>query len=77
MERLSNCVHCGKLFIVSDYKACSQCLKETENLFKTCFNLLRTSGNHDMNIYELSERTNVSISQIYKLVLDGRLRNSS
>lgn len=68
---LANCPRCGKLFVKNVRNICSDCVKEIEDEYLRCADYLRK---HKLvNIYELSQATEVAVSQITKFIREGRI----
>ncbi|MGZ9586272.1 TIGR03826 family flagellar region protein [Paenibacillus marinisediminis] len=68
---LSNCYRCGRLFAKAFRDLCPHCLKDIEVEYNKCVDYLRTERKATM--FELSEATGVSMSQITKFIREGRI----
>ncbi|WCK55484.1 flagellar protein [Aneurinibacillus sp. Ricciae_BoGa-3] len=71
---INNCPHCGKLFLKSVRDICPDCYKEIEAEYQQCYKFMRKKESRSCTIMELSEATRVSISQITRFILEGRLQ---
>jgi flagellar operon protein (TIGR03826 family) len=71
---INNCPRCGKLFLKSLRDICPDCYKEIEAQYEQCYKFVRKKENRSCSIMELSESTSVSISQITKFILEGRIQ---
>lgn len=68
---LDNCPRCGKLFANNFRDICPACIKDIDREYENCAEYLRS--NRGATIYELSEKTGVSIRQITRFIREGRI----
>lgn len=69
--QLSNCKKCGKVFVRYNGDLCPNCLKGIEEEYQRCVEYLHE--NKLVNIYDLSEGTEVSVAQITHFIREGRI----
>ncbi|MBE3596017.1 MAG: zinc ribbon domain-containing protein [Hydrogenibacillus sp.] len=75
MEELANCPRCGRLFVrTPGQKVCPSCSAEVEEEFERVYEFIRQKENRQSTIYEVSEKTQVSVRQITEFVREGRIR---
>lgn len=75
MAELTNCPRCGKLFVRSStQKVCPPCMRDIERDFEKVYQFLRKKENRQSTIYEVSERTGVTVNQITEFIKEGRIR---
>lgn len=72
---IDNCSRCGKIHVKNRQNLCNECIKIVEEQYQTCVKYLRE--HQQASIYELSEATGVSVSQITKFILEGRISTAS
>jgi predicted transcriptional regulator len=70
MATLDNCELCGKIYARSIHPICPACYKMIEDQFDVCHAILKK--NREMQIEELSEKSNVPLSRILKFIKEGR-----
>jgi len=68
---VDNCSHCGKVYIKNNYGLCPVCIKVLEKQYEACLEYLRK--NHNCNIQDLSQATEVSVKQIVTFIREGRI----
>lgn len=68
---LDNCVRCGSLYVKNNKNICPNCYKEIEEEYLRCSEYLRE--HKQVNMYELSEETDVTVKQITKFIQEGRI----
>lgn len=73
MAQLDNCPRCGRLFVKLARKVCPQCHQKVEEEFRRVYDFLRKKENRQATIYETSEQTGVSVTQIKEFIRQGRL----
>jgi flagellar operon protein (TIGR03826 family) len=65
------CPRCDKLYAKNQHKMCLNCIKELEAIYDKCNKYLRE---HRMTtLQELSDATEVSVSQIAKFIREGKI----
>lgn len=74
LGNLDNCPNCGQLFVKGLRSVCNNCYKEVEKQFETVYRFLRNKENRKSTIYEVSDNTGVTVSQIREFIREGRLR---
>ncbi len=68
---LENCIRCGRIFVRENNDKCPACLQKIEEEYHVCAEYLRE---HKLvNIYQLSEATEVSVKQITRFIKEGRI----
>jgi len=68
---VDNCNRCGKVYVKNSYGLCGNCIKLIDQQYEKCLKYLRE--HRACTISELSEATEVSISQITKFIREGRI----
>ncbi|WP_284643209.1 TIGR03826 family flagellar region protein [Paenibacillus silviterrae] len=68
---VANCYRCGKVFMKNHYGVCPNCIKDIEQQYEKCLKYLRE--NKQCSLQELSEATEVSVTQITKFIREGRI----
>ncbi|MCR8632363.1 flagellar protein [Paenibacillus radicis (ex Xue et al. 2023)] len=68
---VDNCNRCGKVYIKNTYGICGNCIKSIDLQYEKCLKYLREYRSCSIN--ELSEATEVSVSQITKFIREGRI----
>lgn len=71
MNRLANCSNCGQLFVKVQVPICPKCVEKREKDFERCRDYLR--DHPKTNLTGLSEATGVSVQQIIRFIIEGRL----
>lgn len=72
-DKLRNCPRCGDLFVYTIKEICPKCVKKVEEEYQLCAQFLRRKENRSSTITEMSEKTGVSMEQIYEFVRQKRL----
>ncbi|WP_027416148.1 TIGR03826 family flagellar region protein [Aneurinibacillus terranovensis] len=73
LNNVINCPRCGKIFIKIRQPVCPECVKEIDKEYDKCYQFLRKKENRGCTTYELSKGTGVSVNQITRFILEGRL----
>ena len=69
---VANCTKCGKVFVKNLMNdVCPSCVKASELLYEVCITHLK--ANRGITLQELSDATEVPMSQILKFMRDGRI----
>ncbi len=68
---LANCRRCGKLFVNVGKNICPTCVQDIEEEYTRCAEYLRE--NKLVNIYDLSDETEVPVKQISQFIREGRI----
>jgi flagellar operon protein (TIGR03826 family) len=69
---VANCPKCGKVFVKNlMYDICPSCVKASEQLYDICITYLK--ANRSITLQQLSDATEVPMSQIIKFMKDGRI----
>ena len=71
IDRLANCSSCGQLFVKVQLPICPKCIEKRERDFERCRDYLR--DNPKTNLTGLSKATGVSVQQIIRFIIEGRL----
>jgi flagellar operon protein (TIGR03826 family) len=70
--KVANCPKCGRVYVKNTlHDICTVCVKELDLQCEACIKYLR--ANRGINIQELSEATEVSLSLIAKFIREGRI----
>ncbi|WP_281883063.1 TIGR03826 family flagellar region protein [Paenibacillus sp. YYML68] len=68
---VANCHRCGKVFMKNSYGVCPNCVKDIERMYQKCLDYLRE--HRQCTLQELSDETEVPVSQITKFIREGRI----
>lgn len=74
LASLENCPSCGNLFVKNIREVCNECYKKVEIEYEKVYKFLRNKENRKSTIYEVSDATGVTVSQIRSFIREGRLR---
>ncbi|OAR05150.1 hypothetical protein SA87_08355 [Hydrogenibacillus schlegelii] len=75
MGELANCPRCGRVFVrLPGQKVCPACAAEIEAEFERVYAFIRKKENRQATIYEVSDKTGVSVRQITEFIREGRIR---
>ncbi|TCP26026.1 flagellar operon protein (TIGR03826 family) [Scopulibacillus darangshiensis] len=76
MAELSNCKHCGKIFVRTTIDVCPTCRKEQDEKYESVYTYIRKQEHREATVNEVHEATGVEEKLIYDWIKEGRLKTT-